>query len=135
MTATAEHRANKPVAEIWCCYDPAGGWHSVAERACHPLEAPQLARPSATPQSIRPYLKTIQPACSIAKRLIMRPASGSISHSMAATLANQARGGVQRVKVVRVAHYGDASVRVEGVARDARRDDFVAGIGHDRLPV
>lgn len=37
-------------------YDHAGGWSGFAERACHPLEAPELADPYAENESVFDYL-------------------------------------------------------------------------------
>lgn len=38
----------KPIIAVAlnCYYDHAGGWHSFAERACHPLDAPALLDPT-----------------------------------------------------------------------------------------
>ncbi|MHA1159043.1 MAG: MBL fold metallo-hydrolase [Alphaproteobacteria bacterium] len=37
-------------------YDHAGGWHSFADRACHPLEAPFLESPQAEQSAVGQYL-------------------------------------------------------------------------------
>lgn len=39
-----------------CYYDHAGGWHGYRDRACHALDAPQLADPSAETASVGEFL-------------------------------------------------------------------------------
>ncbi len=51
--------SGKPVLAVAlnCFYDHAGGWHSFAERACHPLDAPALIDPTEESSSASKYLK------------------------------------------------------------------------------
>jgi glyoxylase-like metal-dependent hydrolase (beta-lactamase superfamily II) len=37
-------------------YDHAGGWHSFSDRACHRLDAPDLANPDAKNNTVSDYL-------------------------------------------------------------------------------
>jgi glyoxylase-like metal-dependent hydrolase (beta-lactamase superfamily II) len=50
--------AGKPVTAVALnsFYDHAGGWHSFAERACHPLDAPSLASPDSENSTFGTYL-------------------------------------------------------------------------------
>ena len=50
--------AGKPVTAVAlnCYYDHAGGWHNFADRACHPLDAPNLASPDAQRAAVGDYL-------------------------------------------------------------------------------
>lgn len=50
--------AGKPVIAVAlnCYYDHAGGWHSFSDRACHPLDAPNLASPVAEQAVVGDYL-------------------------------------------------------------------------------
>ena len=50
--------AGKPVTAVVLnnSYDHAGGWHSFAERACHPLDAPTLANFDVETEAVSDYL-------------------------------------------------------------------------------
>jgi glyoxylase-like metal-dependent hydrolase (beta-lactamase superfamily II) len=50
--------SGKPVLAVAlnCYYDHAGGWHSFAERACHPLDAPALIDPAEENSLVSKYL-------------------------------------------------------------------------------
>ena len=50
--------AGKPVTAVAlnCYYDHAGGWHNFSDRACHPLDAPNLASPDADHAAVGEYL-------------------------------------------------------------------------------
>lgn len=50
--------SGKPVSAVAlnCSYDHAGGWYSFSERACHTLEAPELANPYGGSPYGEPYL-------------------------------------------------------------------------------
>jgi len=50
--------SGKPVLAVAlnCYYDHAGGWHSFAERACHPLDAPALTAPTEENSLVSKYL-------------------------------------------------------------------------------
>ena len=53
--------AGKPVTAVAlnCYYDHAGGWHKFSDRACHPLDAPNLASPDAEQAAVGDYLNNI----------------------------------------------------------------------------
>lgn len=53
-----ESIAAKPVTAVALnrYYDHAGGWHSFSDRACHPLEVPELENPYAENSSVGEYL-------------------------------------------------------------------------------
>ncbi len=53
-----ESVAGKPVTAVAlnCYYDHAGGWHSFSDRACHPLDAPDLEFPAAEQAAVGDYL-------------------------------------------------------------------------------
>jgi len=50
--------AGKPVTAVAlnASYDHAGGWHSFSDRACHPLDAPDLEAPDAEEDGVNDYL-------------------------------------------------------------------------------
>jgi glyoxylase-like metal-dependent hydrolase (beta-lactamase superfamily II) len=50
--------AGKPVTAVAlnASYDHAGGWHSFSDRACHPLDAPDLKTPHAEQSTVNDYL-------------------------------------------------------------------------------
>ena len=50
--------AGKPVTAVTlnASYDHAGGWHSFSDRACHPLDAPDLAAPDAENDAVNDFL-------------------------------------------------------------------------------
>ena len=50
--------AGKPVIAVALnsYYDHAGGWHNFSDRACHPLDAPNLAAPDARRAAVGDYL-------------------------------------------------------------------------------
>jgi len=56
--ALVEAVAGKPTTAVVLnhSYDHAGGWHSFADRACHPLDAPYLDAPQAEQESVCDYL-------------------------------------------------------------------------------
>ncbi len=53
-----ESVAGKPVTAVAlnCFYDHAGGWHSFADRVCHPLDAAGLESPDAEQAEVGDYL-------------------------------------------------------------------------------